>query len=409
MTHQIDSYHPPPPLPVTEQPKPGMTNSSSSSSTTHHFHQHPFDRSAGFGPKTLESLAERVHPFYGLSIGPPGSGSGSSLGQQQHQTATLGRSSTLGRAHRGGSVAGGSGPGSTMSLMRGTAGNRLTRSGSDQRLPIVEQSSSTDMYGYARGKLGSGSHYGTTGRTQQQQQQQQPDAVTRLGLTHRRRTSVDYASDTEASIRSYSHSTRRGFSVEGSSGSWKAPPPLLGLGITPTTPTSVSFHPTSQPDSRSNSLPRDRGGGGSASNRFRREVHFEQTSLTGRPSASSMLDNTDDSDGAVSAPEMTVSQKQKQLQRLSQQQQHLQQQQLLYSRGILPGSAAPLSKLPGAMPGNFTSAEYKAWMQRAPSTSAIYERLRQSRDAIEAHRVAKLTFSAENLVEKAKQVFKQNI
>jgi hypothetical protein len=102
---------------------------------------------------------------------------------------------------------------------------------------------------------------------------------------------------------------------------------------------------------------------------------------------------------------MTVSQKQKQLQRLSQQQQHLQQQQLLFSRGILPGSAAPLSKLPGGMlPGNFTAAEYKAWMQRAPSTSAIYERLRQSRDAIEAHRVAKLTFSAENLVEKAKQV-----
>ncbi len=54
--------------------------------------------------------------------------------------------------------------------------------------------------------------------------------------------------------------------------------------------------------------------------------------------------------------------------------------------------------------GNFTAAEYKAWMQRAPSTSAIYERLRQSREAIEAHRAAKLTFSAENLVEKAKQV-----
>lgn len=303
-------------------------------------------------------------------------------------------------------MAGGSGPGSTMSLMRGTAGtNRLTRSGSDQRLPMVEQSGSADVYGYARGKIGS--NYGTTGRTgQSQQQQQQPDAATRLGLTHRRRTSVDYASDTEASIRSYSHSARRGFSVEGSSGSWKAPPPLLGLGITPTTPTSVSFHPT-QPDSRSNSLPRDRGGGSSSgSSRFRREVHFEQTSLT-RPgqASSSLLDNTDDSDGAVSAPEMTVSQKQKQLQRLSQQQQHLQQQQLLYSRGILPGSAAPLSKLPGGMlPGNFTAAEYKAWMQRAPSTSAIYERLRQSRDAIEAHRVAKLTFSAENLVEKAKQV-----
>lgn len=268
-----------------------------------------------------------------------------------------------------------------MSLMRGT-GTRLTRSGSDQRLPVVE---SSDMYSYSRGKTGGSSNYATTGR-------QQSDAATRLGLTHRRRTSVDYASDTEASIRSYGHSTRRGFSVEGSSGSWKAPPPLLGLGITPTTPT-LAFHPT-QPDSRSNSLPRDRGGG--AASRFRREVHFEQASSP-RPSA--MLDNQDDSDGAVSAPEMTVSQKQKQLQRLSQQQQHLQQQQLLYSRGILPGTTGGAGTT-----GNFTSAEYKAWMQRAPSTSAIYERLRQSREAIEAHRSAKLTFSAENLVEKAKQV-----
>ena len=378
MTHQIDSYHPPPPLPVTEQPKSGMT-------TSHHF-QHPFDRSAGFGPKTLESLAERVHPFYGLQGGP--SGSSGSLGQ--HQTATLGRSSTLGRPNRGGS-AHGLGPGSTMSLMRGT-GTRLTRSGSDQRLPIVE--SGTDIYGYSRGKSGSGSNYNTTGR------QQQPDAATRLGLTHRRRTSIDYASDTEASTRSYGHSTRRGFSVEGSSGSWKAPPPLLGLGITPTTPT-LAFLPT-QPDSRSNSLPRDRGGG--AANRFRREVHFEQASSP-RPSAMG-LDNQDDSDGAVSAPEMTVSQKQKQLQRLSQQQQHLQQQQLLYSRGIhLPGGTTTPGGSGMPTTGNFTAAEYKAWMQRAPSTSAIYERLRQSREAIEAHRAAKLTFSAENLVEKAKQVF----
>jgi len=111
----------------------------------------------------------------------------------------------------------------------------------------------------------------------------------------------------------------------------------------------------------------------------------------------------DDSDGAVSAPEL--SEKQKQLQRLSQQ-----HRELLYGR---PGSSAgggpppppPGMTLLGSGPtGNFTSAEYKAWMQRAPSTSAIYERLRQGREAIEAHRAAKLTFSAENLVEKAKQV-----
>lgn len=394
MMHHIDSYHPPPPLPVTEQPKSGMT-SNTNTSNTHHF-QNPFDRSAssGYGPKILESLAERVHPFYGLQGAAGPSSAGHSGGQ--HQTSTLGRASTLGgRTNRGGLVT--SGPGSTMSLMRGT-GTRLTRSGSDQRLPVVD-SAGSDFYGYARGKAtsgSSGSNYGTVGRS---------DAATRLGLTHRRRTSIDYASDTEASTRSYI--SRRGLSVEGASGSWKAPPPLLGLGITPTTPTGLSFHPT-QPDSRSNSLPRDRGGGSNPStNRFRREVHFEPTSSSPRPPSSSsmMMDNPDDSDGAVSAPEMTVSQKQKQLQRLSQQQQHLQQQQQLYSRaGIIPGSAVA-GTLPGHPgTGNFTAAEYKAWMQRAPSTSAIYERLRQSRDAIEAHRVAKLTFSAENLVEKAKQV-----
>lgn len=376
----IDSYHPPPPLvPVTEQPKSGTGPSP-------HFQHHPFDRTAGFGPKTLESLAERVHPFYGMHGQPP-SGSGPNAPGQ------MGRASTLGRTTRAGGASS-SGPGSTMSLMRG---NRLTRSGSDQRLPAVE--SGSEFYEYvmsntSRSKSSASGTYGgasTPGRL---------DAASRLGLTHRRRTSIDYASDTEASVsRGY---TRRGYTqhTEGASGGWKAPPPLLGLSATTPTSALQSSHLQGQPDSRSNSLPRG--------SRFRREVHFESAS-SGAPSRPAPplqhhLDSLDDSDGAVSAPEL--SEKQKQLQRLSQQ-----HQQLLYGRSILSGSTAPGGMPmmggsgPGAGPtGNFTAAEYKAWMQRAPSTSAIYERLRQGREAIEAHRTAKLTFSAENLVEKSKQV-----
>lgn len=380
----IDSYHPPPPLvmPVTEQPKPGITSSS-------HFPHPSFDRTTtGFGPKTLESLAERVHPFYGLQ------------GPGQMTNPATGRASTLGRTSRGGVHQGFGHPGTTMSLMRG---GRLTRSGSDQRIPVVD-SASGEFYEYAnssaRSKSGS---YGTStpvGRL---------DAASRLGLTHRRRTSIDYASDTEASISHRGGYTRRGYNAEpGSSGSWKAPPPLLGLGMTPTTPTmnfqpsQYSQHSLADSSSRSNSLPRGNTG------RYRREVHFDASAGSAPPSRPAPplhhhLDSLDDSDGAVSAPEL--SEKQKQLQRLSQQ-----HRELLYGR---PGSSAgggappppPGMTLMGSGPtGNFTSAEYKAWMQRAPSTSAIYERLRQGREAIEAHRAAKLTFSAENLVEKAKQV-----
>ena len=402
----IDSYHPPPPLvPVTDQPGT-TTNTTNSSSAPAHFQHLPFDRTAGFGPKTLESLAERVHPFsYGQL---PASG--------QHGT----RASTLDRRtgpSRTGGQSGGGG-GTTMSLMRG---GRLTRSGSDQRLPMVEQNSNSEFYEYVlsggRSKSGAG-HYGGPSSGRQSAMAGSSggggglDAATRLGLTHRRRTSIDYASDTEASTRSYSaagHNSRGrtyGNMAEGASGSWKAPPPLLGM--TPTTPTSLNFHPQQQAplDSRSNSLPR----GGT---RFRREVHFDQSSYAtpSRPVPPSplqvhhpiQLDSQDDSDGAVSAPEL--SEKQKQLQRLTQE-----HQRLLYGRSMGsaggPGSSSTMMAPSGGggPTGNFTSAEYKAWMQRAPSTSAIYERLRQSREAIEAHRAAKLTFSAENLVEKSKQV-----
>ena len=114
--------------------------------------------------------------------------------------------------------------------------------------------------------------------------------------------------------------------------------------------------------------------------------------------ASRSLASEDDSDGAVSAPELPPSHKQQQ-QQLQQLQQKLQMSQNLDEQ-----IASFHARMSAATPSVFTAAEYKAWMQRAPSTSAIYERLRQSREALEAQRAAKLTFSAENITDKTKQV-----
>ena len=423
----VDSYEPPPPPPhiVTEQPGGGGKSLVA--------HCHPFERTY---PQTLESLAERVHPFYGLqgpgSMGPvttPSSGGGilPQHHQQQHQqhqgqSATLGRSSTLGR------VRGGTCGGAALSLMS-RPGGRLMRSGSDQRLPLVDTGTS-EFYEYVMSGQQQQQQQQQQGPNRQQHQQQQPNALNfnypaltgmpsnrsqsssgSVALTHRRRVSIDYASDTEASTRGYASNARRarpGYAVEGST--WKPPPPLLGLGMTPTTPMTPTTAFTSssssgqQPliDSRSNSLPRGGSAGIAAVARYRREVHFERDNVTGR---SVVSDSQEDSDGAVSAPELPISQKQKQQQ---QQLQQLQQQQsALQKLSQQPGGLFHgMGRMPNA-PGQaiFTAAEYKAWMQRAPSTSAIYERLRQGREAIEAHRVAKLTYSAENLVEKTKQVF----
>lgn len=55
----------------------------------------------------------------------------------------------------------------------------------------------------------------------------------------------------------------------------------------------------------------------------------------------------------------------------------------------------------------FTADEYRAWLTRTPSTSAIYERIRANRDAALAHqRASRLTFSAENLnlLDRAREV-----
>ncbi|GIY48068.1 rho GTPase-activating protein 100F [Caerostris extrusa] len=52
-------------------------------------------------------------------------------------------------------------------------------------------------------------------------------------------------------------------------------------------------------------------------------------------------------------------------------------------------------------PSVFTSNEYKAWMSRAPSTSAIYERLRRGHHA--ASNLGRIAYSAESLLDTIRQ------
>ncbi|XP_066939421.1 rho GTPase-activating protein 100F isoform X4 [Macrobrachium rosenbergii] len=288
----LDRYYQPPPPVITEQPRPQQQ------------HFTPYERSY---PKTLESLAERVHAFYG----PPPDEllAGAHLrGPDVTSYGTLGRAS-VGRP-------------------------RLARTLSDQRLPATERESLSDYEGSgpsARRLKAATLQYPSgaqvTDRTTLERYQ---ETMRRLSALRQRTRSVDYASDTEVTLpRSSLLARARGAHHAG------APP---GMGAT-----------------RSNSLPRH-------SSRHR-GVRFESR---GGPAASE-----DESDGAVSAPEMPTG----------------------TERARLPAS-----------PSIFTSDEYRAWLSRAPSTSAIYERIRKSHETLRSQRGGlRFTFSAENLTEKTRE------
>ncbi|KAJ8946829.1 hypothetical protein NQ318_002109, partial [Aromia moschata] len=53
-------------------------------------------------------------------------------------------------------------------------------------------------------------------------------------------------------------------------------------------------------------------------------------------------------------------------------------------------------RLPSS-PSVFSSDEYRQWLSRTPSTSAIYEQIRASRDVLNQQRAARFTYSAENI------------
>lgn len=285
---------PPPPSVITEQPK------SHSFAPSHAYYQN-----AG----TLESLAEKVHSFY------PGPNR---------------RMST------------GTGIGSSQSQMR------FPRSGSDQHLPRVEYSdfSSLGRHSLLRSSLKTGATPtgGTLGRYGRYDPP--PSRTSKYGpaagpvtLARRSRPTLDYSSDTEATIGSrpsyyyYNRPTMNSIPR----GSTNA----LGGG-----PDLAKF----------NSLPRERPG-----------ARLGLRSRLGDRLA-------DDSDGALSAPELPARQIRDLRSRIS------------------------------TSPSIFTSDEYRAWLRRAPSSSAIYEQMRTSRDILNQQRAHRFSCSAENIHDALKNV-----
>lgn len=55
---------------------------------------------------------------------------------------------------------------------------------------------------------------------------------------------------------------------------------------------------------------------------------------------------------------------------------------------------------------NFASNEYRSWLSRTPSTSAIYDQLKCNRVDSLLRQKSRFTFSAENLPEQTRQVRK---
>lgn len=85
--------------------------------------------------------------------------------------------------------------------------------------------------------------------------------------------------------------------------------------------------------------------------------------------SSSLLSDHEDSDGNLSAPEFQMRRKNRLV----------------------------------SSPSVFTADEYRAWMSRAPSTSAIYDRIRNVCDpSLKQQKVQRFTFSAENLPERTR-------
>ncbi|XP_025158812.1 rho GTPase-activating protein 100F isoform X3 [Harpegnathos saltator] len=317
------SYQPPPPPVITHQPKP---------SATQHFQ--PYER--GY-PKTLESLAEKdftkVHPFYTGPVMPSNGGRRMSTGG--------GMQSVGGRLS-----------GQTQSTHYGYgqhtgSGRIMPRSGSDQHLPRVDYTSITTpaRHTLLRSSLKSGtsalrynSRYGgQTDMTSAAQRQGQFGTLTR-----RHRPSLDYASDTEATCSSSPKSAYYYYRHN-----MNNPPQSSAVSHLATL--SRSQIGQSSSGLRSNSLPRSG-----------RTLPQQPGLRSGLSTVASGLIDQEDSDGALSAPELPS---------------------IRRDRGRIPSS-----------PSVFTSDEYRAWLSRTPSTSALYEQIRAT-----TSRPPRYTYSAENI------------
>ncbi|XP_043288661.1 rho GTPase-activating protein 100F isoform X3 [Venturia canescens] len=313
------SYQPPPPPVITHQPKP---------STTQHFQ--PYER--GY-PKTLESLAEKVHSFYTGPVMPTN-------GSRRMSTGG-GMQSVSGRL-----------TGQTQNYGYGqhtASGRIMPRSGSDQHLPRVDYTSITTpaRHTLLRSSLKSGSsalrynsRYSTqTDTTTNSQRAGQGQFGT---LTRRHRPSLDYASDTEATCSSSPRSAYYYYRHNVNN-------PAQSSAVSHLATLSRSQIGQSSSGLRSNSLPRSG-----------RTLPQQPGLRTGLSTVTSGLIDQEDSDGALSAPELPS---------------------IRRDRGRIPSS-----------PSVFTSDEYRAWLSRTPSTSALYEQIRAT-----TSRPPRYTYSAENI------------
>lgn len=70
----------------------------------------------------------------------------------------------------------------------------------------------------------------------------------------------------------------------------------------------------------------------------------------------------------------------------------------------LPANVRDLRNRMAPSPSIFTSDEYRAWLRRAPSSSAIYEQMRTSRDILNQQRAHRFSCSAENIHDALKNV-----
>nr|XP_015839302.1 PREDICTED: rho GTPase-activating protein 100F isoform X3 [Tribolium castaneum] len=306
-------YQPPPPV-ITEQPKSSMQ------------HFQPYERNY---PNTLESLAEKVHSF-----------------------ALPGRRMSAGAQPLPSRLSSQQSPSSHYYVQHTGTGSRriMPRSGSDQHLPHTEYSDYTSItqagrHSLLRSSLKSGS---TLSRYNQRYVDQAAVAAqmgqakyasagqyaTSSALSRRNRSSLDYSSDTEATVgsRSSYYYYRNQSSVPHST------IPTLGRQNSLTSADITT---------KFNSLPRDT----RASTRLAMNKRFGDRNVA-------LLQ--DESDGALSAPEMPSIRRDRD--------------------------------------------EYRQWLSRTPSTSAIYEQIRASRDVLNQQRAARFTYSAENIHDALKNI-----
>ncbi|XP_017100567.1 rho GTPase-activating protein 100F isoform X8 [Drosophila bipectinata] len=258
------------------------------------------------------------------------------------------------------------GPSRRMSTGTGNVGlaqqhARFPRSGSDQHLPRVEYadySNSLGRHSLLRSSLkpgtaggaplpvGVGGTLGRYGRYDQQRSagvsKYGPPAAGAQSLTRRSRPNLDYSSDTEATIGprpSYYYYNRPAIASmpRGSGGA--------GGGAAAAAAMLAADHLN-----KFNSLPRERPG-----------VRLQGM----RSRIGDRL--VDENDGNTSAPEFDARRGRDLRQRIT------------------------------ASPSIFTADEYRAWLRRAPSSSAIAEQMRMTRDMFAQPRAQRFSCSAENI------------